>query len=247
MKCSALQAAAEAAIARQPARRVLSFEFSGNTYFIKRKLSNHRNQLAKAGVSAAFWCEVYKISVAAQYFSFVPSIVFLHDDYFIMKDGGLSLQRVAKDPAYSEDLRTEVFQKAGQALSCLHAAGLHHGRPALRDIVYDQRKNAVTLLDWENERTFLHAAPFVLDVFLFVHSCFREGWKTTRLIDTAIGSYGAAAGGNKRLRAVCDFTAQHPLVFAICRDLAFFHWIDVQAVNSARLYFQNLTLPPASR
>ena len=72
-------------------------------------------------------------------------------------------------------MRRKAFYKAGEALGKLHGFGLHHGR-RLRDIAYDREKDSVTLLDWENEKRFIDADPRVIDLFLFVHSCFREKW-----------------------------------------------------------------------
>ena len=73
------------AIKKQPDRRVMPFLYENEPYFIKRRLSNHRNRFAKQSVDAAFWCEVYKILTVNQYGPMAPEIVLLHDDYFVMK------------------------------------------------------------------------------------------------------------------------------------------------------------------
>ena len=44
------------AIKKQPDRRVMPFLYENEPYFIKRRLSNHRNRFAKQSVDAAFWC-----------------------------------------------------------------------------------------------------------------------------------------------------------------------------------------------
>lgn len=54
------------AIKKQPDRRVMPFLYENEPYFIKRRLSNHRNRFAKQSVDAAFWCEVYKILTVNQ-------------------------------------------------------------------------------------------------------------------------------------------------------------------------------------
>ena len=85
------------AIKKQPDRRVMPFLYENEPYFIKRRLSNHRNRFAKQSVDAAFWCEVYKILTVNQYGPMAPEIVLLHDDYFVMKAVGKTLQGVAKE------------------------------------------------------------------------------------------------------------------------------------------------------
>nr|WP_302817994.1 hypothetical protein [Acidaminococcus intestini] len=103
------------AIKKQPDRRVMPFLYENEPYFIKRRLSNHRNRFAKQSVDAAFWCEVYKILTVNQYGPMAPEIVLLHDDYFVMKAVGKTLQGVAKEAPW-QDVRRKAFYKAGEAL-----------------------------------------------------------------------------------------------------------------------------------
>lgn len=160
-------------IAENPDKRVLPLSFDGMNYFIKRRMSNGRNAFAKQNPSAAFWCEAYKIMTVNSRLPLAPKIVLLDEDFFVMENVGRTLQGVAKEESYA-DVRLKAFTKAGESLARLHVLGLHHGRPALRDIAYDRETDAITLLDWENEKKFIHAPAAVLDLFLFVHSCFRE-------------------------------------------------------------------------
>lgn len=236
---TALQAAARNALALHPDKRVLSFSYKDKLHYIKQKLSNGRNRFAKADVSTAFWCEVYKIAVVRQYFPLAPRIVCLQDDYFVMEDAGIPLQRVAADNAYAP-VRRRAFYLAGEGLSRLHAAGLHHGRPALRDIAYSPEEDAVTFLDWESEKSFIHAPREDIDILLFIHSCFRERWPDTALIDSALEGYRTVEGGSDRLTALIGRMLHHRLLFTMCQRLHRFHWTDVQAAEDTYLYLEHL-------
>lgn len=161
------------AIAENPDKRVIPLSFDGMNYFIKRRMSNGRNAFAKQNPSASFWCEAYKIMTVNSRLPLAPKIVLLDEDFFVMENVGKTLQRVAKEEDYA-DVRLHAFTKAGEGLARLHVLGLHHGRPALRDIAYHRENDSVTLLDWENEKKFIQAPAAVLDLFLFIHSCFRE-------------------------------------------------------------------------
>ena len=78
--------------------------------------------------------------------------------------------------------------------------GLHHA-VRLRDIAYDREQDKITFLDWENEKRFIDADPRVLDLFLFVHSCFREkSWKDRSLLETAMKAYCNSPVGRDILR-----------------------------------------------
>lgn len=106
-----------------------------------------------------------------------PEIVLLHDDYFVMKAVGKTLQGVAKEAPW-QDVRRKAFYKAGEALGKLHGFGLHHGRPTLRDIAYDREKDSVTLLDWENEKRFIDADPRVIDLFCLFTAVFEKSGRS---------------------------------------------------------------------
>lgn len=86
---------------------------------------------------------------------------------------GKTLQGVAKEAPW-QDVRRKAFYKAGLWVN-FAGFGLHHDRQALRTLL-TTGKDGVTLLDWENEKRFIDADPRVIDLFLFVHSCFREKW-----------------------------------------------------------------------
>ena len=111
-------------------------------------MGNGRNAFAKQNPSAAFWCEAYKIMTVNARLPLAPKVVLLDEDFFVMEAAGKTLQGVAKEAEYAA-VRHDAFEKAGQGLAQLHAAGLHHGRPALRDIAYDKETGTITFLDWE--------------------------------------------------------------------------------------------------
>ena len=156
-------------------------------------MGNGRNAFAKQNPSAAFWCEAYKIMTVNARLPLAPKVVLLDEDFFVMEAAGKTLQGVAKEAEYAA-VRHDAFEKAGQGLAQLHAAGLHHGRPALRDIAYDKETGTITFLDWENEKKFVDAPAPVLDLFLFLHSCFREEWPDNALIDAAVAGYSRVEG-----------------------------------------------------
>ena len=183
-------------------------------YFIKRRMSNGRNAFAKQNPSASFWCEAYKIMTVNSRLPLAPKIVLLDEDFFVMENVGKTLQRVAKEEDYA-DVRLHAFTKAGEGLARLHVLGLHHGRPALRDIAYHRENDSVTLLDWENEKKFIQAPAAVLDLFLFIHSCFREEWSDTSLLNAALAGYASVEGSKRTLKGLKKphSRLQHPLLY----------------------------------
>ena len=201
------------AIAENPDKRVIPLSFDGMNYFIKLRMSNGRNAFAK--------------------------IVLLDEDFFVMENVGKTLQRVAKEEDYA-DVRLHAFTKAGEGLARLHVLGLHHGRPALRDIAYHRENDSVTLLDWENEKKFIQAPAAVLDLFLFIHSCFREEWSDTSLLNAALAGYASVEGSKRTLKGLKNLILDYNTLFYICHVLRPFGWIDVVSVDKARHYISKL-------
>lgn len=227
------------AIAENPDKRVIPLSFDGMNYFIKRRMSNGRNAFAKQNPSASFWCEAYKIMTVNSRLPLAPKIVLLDEDFFVMENVGKTLQRVAKEEDYA-DVRLHAFTKAGEGLARLHVLGLHHGRPALRDIAYHRENDSVTLLDWENEKKFIQAPAAVLDLFLFIHSCFREEWSDTSLLNDALAGYASVEGSKRTLKGLKNLILDYNTLFYICHVLRPFGWIDVVSVDKARHYISKL-------
>ena len=110
----------------------------------------------------------------------------------------------------------------------------------MRDIAYDKETGTITFLDWENEKKFVDAPAPVLDLFLFLHSCFREEWPDNALIDAAVAGYGRVEGSSQTMAALKEFITDHHTLFACCHALVPFGWIDVVSVDKAQAYITAL-------
>ena len=140
---SVTQAVLSAARAAGP--RVQRFEEAGQVFWIKRpeKLS-FRMRLQKGDPAQAFASEVAAHqSYAAQGLPVAP-VVAASDSYLITRDCGPSL----KDLARHDDAAFPKALAAGaKALAHLHQAGVHHGRPSLKDICWQEGR--IAFLDFE--------------------------------------------------------------------------------------------------
>ena len=86
--------------------------------------------------------------------------------------------------------KEEMLSSGAEDLARLHALGLHHGRPALKDMMWDGTR--VMLIDFEDG--ILIGLPrekrILRDVLLFVQSIFKEaGADANRLAETAFRTY----------------------------------------------------------
>lgn len=223
-----IQCEAELVMRAHPESRVLPFQWQGERYWIKKKQSNNRKRFAKYSVEKEFYYEVAHITVAARAVDCAPDIVALTDNYMILRDSGSNVKDWLCSSA-SEEEKCHILQKAGEALSRLHQAGLYHGRPALRDTTWDGYR--IVFLDWEN-KTVYRDLPHrqIMDVLLFFQGMYREPWMNGRYAEAAWNGY-ETAGGRDVLDAACHFIQHHRLIYDICRALHPFHFKDVESVE----------------
>jgi hypothetical protein len=231
MNDKGLQMAAEAAIAENPDKRNIHFTYQENRYWIKRLMSNHRNQFAKYSPENQFLAEVARSSIAQCTTGLSPEIVILTPTYMVTRSGGHNLNWWMKSDAEKEE-KIHILCLAGQALGRLHQSGMTHGRPALRDFLYDNGK--ITLLDWENKSSSSHLdRRKAIDLLLFLHSMYRENYCTPEFIEAMESGYHSQAG-EQTFEDARKFLLHHKAAGTLARHLNWFHMKDIDAFS--RLY-----------
>ncbi len=165
-----------------PGQRLARIELSGKSYFVKRPEAHAslRWRLQKGEPKRAFAREVALIRAFAAKGAAVPAILAEEAGCVILADHGPNLA----DLLGGGRADAELLQAAGAALAQLHALGLTHGRPSLRDICWDGTR--LTFLDLEAGAR-LDAAPRdqARDLYLLLHSAFvqeRPSKQTARII-----------------------------------------------------------------
>lgn len=225
---------AEECVNAHPGERVIPFLWEGEKFWIKKKQSNHRVQAVKYSAEREFYYEIARISIAAKLTDCAPEIFFLTDDYMVLKDGGPTVQHwLLSDRPEAEKLH--ILHAAGRALGQLHQAGLWHGRPALRDIVWDGER--IRFLDWEN-RTYFHdlRQRQAMDVILLLQGMYRESWMKETFVEAAWQGY-LEAGGLPVLEEAGRFLEKHGVVREFCSAVHLFHFKDAEAVEKVCRWF----------
>lgn len=174
-----LRRMADRVISERPSDRVLNFTLDGEEYWIKRKLGNGRNQLVKYSVEKEFYYEIARMTIAGRNNpDLVPEIEVLTPDYMVTKDGGPTVKNWL-DSDKSEAEKELILEEAGAALAALHKNGIVHGRPALRDITWND--GVIHFLDWENRMYSQDpATQKALDFILLLQGIYRENYPEAR-------------------------------------------------------------------
>lgn len=156
-----------AAAHAQSGTRLYSFELDTEKYFVKR-LEKHvkfRARIMKGDPAQALKREIALVKAFGQRGAPVPRIVAEDDTCFIMNDCGPPIHR----PVAANGSAEMMWQSVGTALANLHALGLVHGRPAMRDICWDGQK--ITFLDLEaGAKLKASKHDMTRDVLVLLHS-----------------------------------------------------------------------------
>lgn len=110
-------------------------------------------------------------------------------DYIVVRDAGRPLSQVLGGTDAPEE-QDRALRAGAEALHQLHGAGVAHGRPSLRDMMWDGAR--IAFIDFERfgATRELRRAKAV-DLLLFAHSCFDVAGGPRPEIDHALADYRA--------------------------------------------------------
>lgn len=193
-------------------QRVNRIEVNGQRYWIKRRERlSLRWRLQKGDPGRAFERERQGLRQLRAIGLPVPPIVDEGQDYFVTPDAGVPLDRILRCPEFSGAEREVVINAAVRALHKLHEAGVAHGRPNLKDMLWDGRD--ITLIDFERFGKVRHThTAQVLDFIIFALSCFAVVNHSLPQIDQALHLYRTLD-----MRGVFD---------SACRYLNWMRWLN---------------------
>ena len=177
-------------------KRVESIELDGQTYWIKRP--EHLSllwRIRKGDPVKALGREVDGYRALNDRGLAAPELVASDTHYFITRSGGISLVELLHNPARQDEERVRALSAAATALQQLHAAGMAHGRPNLKDILWDG--NNICFIDFELFGVIrnIHTAQ-ISDLLIFSLSCFATARMDQADIDRALLRYRDADQDN---------------------------------------------------
>lgn len=202
-----------------PKRRLVRLMFEDRVYFVKmaEQHASLRWRLQKGDPKAAFERERTLLSGFRARGGAVPEIAAEDDQRIILADHGRTLDRIIAEGGERE----AVLKAAGKALADLHAKGLAHGRPSLRDLCWDG--HSITFLDLEAGAR-LRSQPHhqARDLFLLVHSAITSA-ADAHQAGTAILTAYRLHGDPAVWRATCTLARRLGWLEAIASPVIWWH------------------------
>ena len=232
-----IKTAAEAAIQKNPSRRIITFPWNGVTYWIKRKLSNRRNTWIKYSAEKEFLYEVARITIAARVHpELVPHIEILTPDYIVIADSGPDLCYWMETPDLEKDEKLRILELTGAGLATLHKSDIIHGRPALRDITC--KNENITFLDWQSRLYFKDISKQkIQDVLMLLHGLYRENYTEEALYAGALEKGYKNAAGEETWEETSQLLKKYRLIGQAAKKLNRFHWKDLEAAEKIYTHF----------
>jgi tRNA A-37 threonylcarbamoyl transferase component Bud32 len=171
--------------------RIRPVDYGGRRYWVKRRERlGLRMRLQKGNAARSFDIEQAALRSLAARSLPVPAVVASGDDWLAIEDAGTSLADILRRKG---DPDLAPFRAGGQALAQLHNDHVSHGRPAIKDILWDG--NRITFIDFERYSD-AHGTPrwHAIDVIVFVHSLLSIGRGPTPELDAATEAYRENGG-----------------------------------------------------
>jgi tRNA A-37 threonylcarbamoyl transferase component Bud32 len=189
-----IAARAEAVLAESPAR-VKRIEVAGRFYWVKaEERLTLRMRIQKGSAQSAFAAERAALDILNEAGAPVPPVVAEGPGFFVTPDCGRPLRDLIRDRTLSPADRTLPFAEAATALARLHAKGLSHGRPAIKDICWDGRR--VAFLDFERFAPARNRVRgHVEDLVILLFSTFVETGRPSPETEALARAYRAADPG----------------------------------------------------
>ncbi|KFZ38829.1 serine/threonine protein phosphatase [Shewanella mangrovi] len=174
--------------------RIISFDFSGRKYWLKQPEQLHgRMRLLKAHPESSLELEKSCLQQLAEQHAPVPHIVYEQQGCMVLEDVGPTLKQWIARKDVSPAFQRQVLLDSAEALAQLHNLGLAHGRPALRDISWQQGQ--VKFIDFEARaprKGMLY--QHIRDLLVYIHSLYRYLGPNNQLIADVVLQYRRSGG-----------------------------------------------------
>lgn len=154
-----------------PRGRIGSFSLDDRRYWVKfeEEIASLRLRLFKGNAGRSLSRERRLLTEFAARGAAVPPIAAQEPGFLVLPDCGPNLPSLLKP---GKDFRP-AFRATGKALAEMHALGLAHGRPCIRDVCWDGE--TVTFLDLEaGARLDARPRDMARDLLVLLHSALAQ-------------------------------------------------------------------------
>lgn len=155
-------------------QRIRCFDYANQRYWLKQpEQVKGVWRFLKPQPKRAFANELAALQDLMAQNAPVPKVVLAGEDFFVLQDAGKTLSQWAEEESVTAQQKLAILADGAKALADLHRQNLVHGRPALRDMTWEQGR--VRFIDFEaRSKTTNLMWKKVRDSLVFIHSLGRS-------------------------------------------------------------------------
>ncbi|TVP16015.1 lipopolysaccharide kinase InaA family protein [Shewanella sp. KCT] len=193
MTVSSLQHVIDKLLVENQGERIVSFEHQGRKYWLKQseRLTGAMRWL-KSQPQAALQLEISTLTQLAKRGAPVPELVASGEAFLVVADVGMPVNGWL-NADISEAEKLKILQDSATGLAHLHLKGLAHGRPALRDICWEEGDVAFIDFEANQQDSDMHRQQ-IRDLLVYIHSLYRYIGPHPEIAEPVIAAYRAAGG-----------------------------------------------------
>ncbi|QYJ95382.1 serine/threonine protein phosphatase [Shewanella spartinae] len=193
MTVSSLQHVIDKLLVENQGERIVSFEHQGRKYWLKQseRLTGAMRWL-KSQPQAALQLEISTLTQLAKRGAPVPELVASGEGFLVVADVGMPVNGWL-NADISEAEKLKILQDSATGLAHLHLKGLAHGRPALRDICWEEGDVAFIDFEANQQDSDMHSQQ-IRDLLVYIHSLYRYIGPHPEIAEPVIAAYRAAGG-----------------------------------------------------
>lgn len=154
--------------------RIYKFEYDNQFFWLKQpeRLTGVQ-RLLKPDARRAFLHEIHTLKTLLAKGAPVPQLVLFGKDFFVLEDGGESIAHWSQKETLNIEQKNQILLEGAYGLIHLHRQNIVHGRPAIRDMLWNGKQ--VSFIDFENKvETRSLEGNKIKDSLIFIHSLGRE-------------------------------------------------------------------------
>ncbi|TVL52386.1 serine/threonine protein phosphatase [Shewanella algae] len=222
-----------------PGERICSFEYEGKKYWLKQaETLQGAMRMLKPNPQLALEKEKQTLEHLASRSAPVPRIVQSDKGYFVVEDAGVTVKDWLALKSQDQQGMQQILNDSAAALAGLHSMGLAHGRPALRDISWQQGQ--VTFIDFEaNQKGKDMLMQQIRDLLVYIHSLYRYMGPANEAIAQAIASY-RQAGGEAIWHETRSFLVSWQWLYLLLRPFRDIGGRDLKPIYWVLWHFRNI-------
>ncbi|QEY25612.1 BUD32 family EKC/KEOPS complex subunit [Neisseria zalophi] len=169
--------------------RIFPFKFQGKRFWLKQPEHTHGiSRLLKPHPKQSFLGEIERLRCFSIKNAPIPKLILFNNNFFILEDGGKTIDNLLAANTNNPEFKKILLSDSIKALNNLHKANLIHGRPAIRDMTWDNHH--VLFIDFEvcPKRQNLQSQK-ARDMAIFFHGLCRKKFISDDEIKYAITQY----------------------------------------------------------